>query len=467
MTNTSGPILRTEFDYPDHIEDVFRIVCRGRFPFFLDSGIVMPGLGRWSLLGSDPFLLFTAQGHTVTTRHGDAVTVRREDPFGALRRHLCAHRLPPAGDLPFAGGAVGYLGYDLGRHIERLPRTTLRDIALPDVALGFHDTALVLDHVARRGWIVAAELGIRDRPPPEARAAQWRERLASDPPPPPAIHRRPGELLCNFTREEYLRAVQRAKDYIAAGDIFQVNLSRRFETDLVLPPPELYLELRRVNLAPMAAYLEFDEGAVVSASPERFLKVRDGRVETRPIKGTRPRGAAESEDRALAEELLASEKDNAELAMIVDLERNDLGRVCDYGSVKVTEPRALESYPTVHHLVATVEGELYGDRDLVSLLKATFPGGSITGAPKIRAMEIIDELEPTARSVYTGAIGYLGFDGGMDLSIVIRTLLACRGRLYLQAGGGIVADSELEAEYDETAHKAKALIAAVTGRDEP
>jgi len=252
-----------------------------------------------------------------------------------------------------------------------------------------------------------------------------------------------------------------AREYICAGDIFQVNLSQRFETDLNIHPYELYQRLRKINPAPFASYLNFDEVSVVGASPERFLKVQGDWVETRPIKGTRPRGKSAAEDKALADELLSSIKDRAENIMIVDLERNDIGRVCRYGTVKVTELAILETYPTVFHLTSTVRGRLRQAENRVDLLKASFPGGSITGAPKVRAMEIIDELEPTRRSVYTGAIGYLSFSGEMDLNIVIRTFLVKRGKAYFQVGGGIVYDSEPEAEYEETLDKARALIQAL------
>jgi len=271
-----------------------------------------------------------------------------------------------------------------------------------------------------------------------------------------------GRLQSNFTPAQYRRAVRRAIDYIEAGDIFQVNLSQRFEGRLTVAPFELYRRLRAVNPASFAAYLAGRGWAVVSSSPERFLRLRDGHVETCPIKGTRPRASEPEADARLRQELLASAKDNAELTMIVDLERNDLGRVCDYGSVRVSEPRVLERHPTVHHLVATVEGQLAPGRDLIDLLRASFPGGSITGAPKVRAMEIIDELEPTARSLYTGALGYIGYDGCMDLSIVIRTFLVAGERFYFQVGGGIVADSQPEAEYQETLDKGRALVAAVS-----
>ena len=268
-------------------------------------------------------------------------------------------------------------------------------------------------------------------------------------------------LKSNFTHEEYLRAVAMAREYICAGDIFQVNLSQRFEADLNIPPYELYQRLRQINPAPFASYLNFDDVSIIGASPERFLKVSGDWVETRPVQGTRPRGKTEAEDKALAQELLSSMKDRAENIMIVDLERNDIGRVCRYGTVRVTETAVLETFPTVFHLTSTVVGRLSPGKGRVDLLKATFPGGSITGAPKIRAMEIIDELEPTRRSVYTGAIGYLSFDGGMDLNIVIRTILVKNGKAYFQVGGGIVYDSEPEAEYQETLDKGKALIQAL------
>ena len=443
--------------------DAFRAVAGRAYPFFLDSALCMPRIGRFSFLGCDPFLVMTATGRDITLRDSRETRREEENPFTCLRALLERWPVSPHPDVPFLGGAVGYLGYDLGHFIERLPCTTLNDIRMPDLAMAFHDTALVYDHAAERAWVVAADLGLEGRPAPEVRAEAFLDALRPPPPPSPESTEERAEILCNFTREEYLRAVQRAKDYIAEGDIFQVNLSRRFETALRLPPHELYLKLRRINPAPMAAFLAFDNCAVVSASPERFLKVRNGHVETRPIKGTRPRGKNKTEDEALAAELLNSEKDNAELAMIVDLERNDLGRVCSYGTVKVAEPRVLESFPTVHHLTATVAGDLHDGLSAVDLLRAAFPGGSITGAPKIRAMEIIDELEPTRRALYTGAIGYLGFDGGMDTSIVIRTLLVKDGRVYFQVGGGIVADSELVSEFDETSHKARALLDAVGG----
>jgi para-aminobenzoate synthetase component 1 len=269
-------------------------------------------------------------------------------------------------------------------------------------------------------------------------------------------------LRSNFTHEGYLEAVQKARDYIIAGDIFQVNLSQRFETDMPLPPYELYQRLRKINPAPFASYLNFDGVAVISASPERFLLLRGDHVETRPIKGTRPRGKDPAKDEALARELVNSFKDRAEHVMIVDLERNDIGRVCRFGTVRVSELMALEKYATVFHLTSTVEGKLHPGKNAIDLLKATLPGGSISGAPKVRAIEIIDELEPTRRSVYTGSIGYLSFDGDLDLNIVIRTILVKNGKAYFQVGGAVVYDSDPEAEYVETLDKARALIQALS-----
>ena len=443
--------------------DVFDRFVGEPYPFFLDSGIMMPVIGRYSILGSRPFAVLIANGRDIEIRRGAEVERRRRNPFEALRDMLRQYRVAAHPELPFVGGGVGFLSYDLGGFVERLPNTTVDDIHFPDMYFAFYDRAVVFDHHENSCHLVAAEVG--EEGPAEEKLAELEKRLNVRQPeiePPRTGDLDAPAIESNFTKAEYLEVVQRTKDYIAAGDIFQANISQRFHTRIRSTPYVLYKKLRAINPAPFACYLEFDDKAIVSASPERFLRVRDRWVQTRPIKGTRPRGADDESDRRLREELLNSEKDAAELTMIVDLERNDLGRVCEYGTVRVTEHKVLESYPTVYHLVSTVEGRLHERHDLVDLLKATFPGGSITGAPKIRAMEIIDELEPTKRSVYTGAIGYVGFDRGMDLNIVIRTFLI-RGRdAWFQVGGGIVADSELESEYDETLHKARALIESVS-----
>ena len=373
--------------------------------------------------------------------------------------------------IPFCGGAVGYLSYDLCHFIEHLPSSAIDDLKLPESYFAFYDTILAFDNLDGKTYIVSTgfpELSETQRQVrARARLEQIKKRLSSpttcapDIDPTSIKEKAKAVLKSNFTRDGYIEAVDKVREYIAAGDVFQVNISQRFVTDLTVPPFELYRRLRQVNPAPFGSYLNFDAVTIVSASPERFLRVDGDYVETRPIKGTRPRGKNSIDDAALAEELIHSSKDRAENVMIVDLERNDLGRVCQYGTVKVTELAMLESFPTVFHLTSTIVGKLQPGKTRFDLLKATFPGGSITGAPKVRAMEIIDELEPTRRSVYTGAIGYLGFNDSIDLNIVIRTFLIKNGKAYFQVGGGIIYDSDPEAEYQETMDKAKALIEAL------
>lgn len=446
---------------------------RGRpFSFFLDSGMDPARLGRYSFMGSDPFLVLRSRGQETSLRRGNASEIRRGNPFDVVDEMLATYSLDgyPQG-IPLVGGAVGYFSYDLCHFIERLPLTTVDDLKCPECYLAFYDVVFAFDHATGRKYLVSTgfpELAEEKRERKAAeRLKEVRDRLLQGAPcaVDEALLAVPGEenivLRSNFSHQEYLRAVETAREYICAGDIFQVNLSQRFETDLRISPYQLYRRLRRINPAPFAAYLDFEGLNIISASPERFLRVQDDWVETRPIKGTRPRGKSPVEDNALAEDLLASAKDRAENTMIVDLERNDIGRVCRYGTVSVTELAVLETFPTVFHLTSTVRGRLCENKDRIDLLKASFPGGSITGAPKVRAMEIIDELEPTRRSIYTGSIGYLGFNGDMDLNIVIRTFLVKGGKVYFQVGGGIVYDSEPEAEYEETLHKAKALIQAL------
>jgi para-aminobenzoate synthetase component 1 len=371
--------------------------------------------------------------------------------------------------VPFLGGAVGYFSYDLCHFVERLPSTAMNDFNLPESYFAFYDTIAAFDHLEGKTYIVATgfpEMEERERLRRAKMRLEEMKRWLCLGHPVIAVNRSLKQdkeitLKSNFTHEEYIKAANRVREYIAAGDVFQVNLSQRFEADLEIPPYELYKRLRRVNPAPFASYLNFPDITIASASPERFLKVQGDSVETRPIKGTRPRGRDNIEDQRLAQELIHSTKDRAENVMIVDLERNDLGRVCRYGTIRVTELAILETFPTVFHLTSTIVGKLHQGKSDIDLLKATFPGGSITGAPKVRAMEIIDELEPTKRSVYTGSIGYLSFNGDLDINIVIRTFLIKEGRAYFQVGGGIIYDSDSEAEYMETLDKARALIQAL------
>jgi len=440
------------------------------FSFFLDSGMDPGKLGRYSFMGSDPFLVLWSRGEEISLIRDGVKESRRGNPFDVVGELLATYSLDecPA-EIPFVGGAVGYFSYDLCHFIERLPATAVDDLNLPECYLAFYDAAIAFDHLEGKAYLVSTGFPELAESKRKQRAAEKLKEMKSR-----MLNKSSfsGELISipveegivlksNFSHQEYLKAVASAREYICAGDIFQVNLSQRFEADLNISPYELYQRLRQINPAPFASYLDFDGVSVVSASPERFLKMHGDWVETRPIKGTRPRGKSIAEDEALAQELLSSAKDRAENVMIVDLERNDIGRVCRYGTVQVTELAILETYPTVFHLTSTVRGRLQQGKNRVDLLKATFPGGSITGAPKVRAMEIIDELEPTRRSVYTGSIGYLSFSGEMDINIVIRTFLIKGKKAYFQVGGGIVYDSEPEAEYEETLDKAKALIQAL------
>ncbi len=441
------------------------------FSFFLDSGMDSEKQGHYSFMGSDPFLVLRSRGDEITLIRNGTSETRRGNPFDVVGELLEAYSLDAgAAGIPFIGGAVGYFSYDLCHFIERLPATTLDDLQLPECYLAFYDAVIAFDHLQGKSYLVSTgfpELSeAKRRRRAEERLQELKSLISGDfsakaRRAPSAAITEGLRLKSNFSREEYIKVVAKAREYILAGDIFQVNLSQRFEVDLPIPPYELYRKLREINPAPFAGYLNFDGISMVGASPERFLKVRGDWVETRPIKGTRPRGKSPHEDEALAQELLSSVKDRAENVMIVDLERNDLGRVCRYGTVRVSELAILETYPTVFHLTSTVRGRLCEGKSRIDLLKATFPGGSITGAPKVRAMEIIDELEPTRRSAYTGSIGYLSFGGDMDINIVIRTILVKEGRAYFQVGGGIVYDSQPEVEYEETLDKARALIQAL------
>ena len=442
-----GPAaLATPVALPRDLAGYFPTVARHPFPFLLESA----GGGRHSFLGSNPYAVLVARGDHLSLWRENREKTFRANPFDVVSELLNERKAENDRDLPLPGGAVGAFGYDLGQHLERLPHRAEDDLDFPDLVLGFYDRVVTVDHRARKSWIVE----LSDRADERAIDPRTYDEAFGGAPSAPARG-------ANFTRDRYLDAVRRAKEYIAAGDIYQVNLSQRFHTRTDAAPFDVYRKLREISPAPYAAFLQLGRRSILSASPEQFLELRGRSLVTRPIKGTRRRSADDDEDERLRQELHASPKDDAELAMIVDLERNDLGRVCEYGSVRVTAPKTLESHPTVHHLVATVEGKLRRGLGSVDVLKAAFPGGSITGAPKIRAMEIIDELEPTRRAFYTGAIGTLGFDGSMSLSIAIRTILADGPDFFFQAGGGIVADSDPLAEYDETLAKASAMARAL------
>jgi para-aminobenzoate synthetase component 1 len=434
---------------------LFRRLAREPHPFWLDSSLPSGRIGRFSFMGVAPFLTLRCRGGRTEILRRSEVQRIDQDPLDVLADILKTHRTDAPPDIPFCGGGVGYLGYDLGRLFERLPARPPDDLGLPDLHVAFYGAAIAFDHEAGRACVCGpsgdAVRDLRRRIETLSPGKTCSDAQASPP------------LASSFSREGYTDAVRRVKDYIAAGDVYQVNLSQRFLARLPTASPDLYLRLRRRSPAPFSAYLDLGDAQILSSSPERFLRVcgRDRSVETRPIKGTRPRGETREEDRRLASDLMASGKDRAELVMIVDLERNDLGRVCRFGSVRVPELAVLEPYASVFHLVATVTGELAPGRDVADLLRATFPGGSITGAPKVRAMEIIDELEPVSRGPYTGSLGYFSFSGDVDLNILIRTLVVKGDQVCFHAGGGIVADSDPDAEYEETLHKARGMMEAL------
>jgi len=473
-------------------ERAFRRLAALPHCLFLDSALEHPTLGRYSFVAADPFacLVVPADG---------------SDALGKLAARLGRMTSRMIEGLPpFQGGAAGLFGYELGRSLERLPHPRFDEFRLPAMAVGLYDVVLGFDHLEGRAWLVSQGLpetdpkrrrrrairrarrfrtlveapheppretpaGVGPRPIDTGQGPMLREGLPGVAPAPlPAevlapqfpVDGFPG-LSSNFSRDGYLAAVRRVVDYICAGDVFQVNLAQRLLYPAVGDSVSLYLRLRERNPAPFAGYFDLGAFQVVSASPERFLRVERGAVETRPIKGTRRRTGDQTEDRRLVRELRHSEKDRAENVMIVDLLRNDLSRVCRPESVCVSQLCGVESYPYVQHLVSAVRGELEEGRTPIDLLRASFPGGSITGAPKVRAMEIIAELEPTSRGAYCGSLGYVGFDGSMDLSIVIRTITAGRGWWQLPVGGGIVAQSDPELEYEETWHKARGLLRAL------
>jgi len=471
--------------------EIFEAFSVHKYCFFLDTSLVdySKGLGRYSILGIDPFFILKA---------------RRDAPFEKIRNEINKYKIvekSPA--LPFLGGAVGFFAYDLGLALEKKVRVAEKpDLGIPDCFFAFYNTSLIIDHskellyifasgfpekkehlarllarlnftkvcklisgisyggsrpavsqrFERRAWSCSDDGGsfsAKSRFIPDVLIKRGRE-LADG-----------ADLTSDFSREGYISAIRKAKNYIKNGDIYQVNLSQQFKGETSLSGVEIYKRLRGISPSNFGAYLDGIDFQICSSSPERFLKVEGDLVTTRPMKGTRPRGRNKREDIMLKKELLSSRKDKAELTMIVDLERNDLGKVCAYNSIKVGMMREIEEYSTVFQTTATVTGRLHKEKDRIDLLQACFPGGSITGCPKIRAMEIIEELEPVRRSIYTGALGYLSFSGRMEFNILIRSILKKGKELFFGAGGGIVADSNPAEEYDETMVKARAMIESV------
>ncbi len=448
------------YEPPPEVSDLaelFSAVRQRPYAMLLLSGGDLDCAG-YSLMGWDPFLVLRAKGRRVVVQQGTHTKDYDANPFDVLAETLGALELPGDTPLaPMAAGALGFLAYDLKNHLERLPATALDDLHLPEMVLAFPQRLIV--HDRRAGRFHQVHLTYED---PQGRRTAPTEPLAW----PPATRVGPyrvGQPRSNFTRDAYLAALTRIREYISNGDVYQVNLTQRFSFPLSGEPYYLMQRLFQLNPAPFYAYLHCDDFQILSTSMERFLYRRGDYLETRPIKGARPRGATPAADAELRRELAASPKDDAELSMIVDLLRNDLGKVCLPRTVRVKEHKRLEAYQNVYHLVSIVTGRLRPECAAVDILRATFPGGSITGCPKIRAMEIIDELEPHVRHVYCGAIGYLGLHRNLDLNVAIRTAIVSRGQGHFAVGGGVVYDSVEADEYYETLHKGRTLFRLIEG----
>jgi anthranilate/para-aminobenzoate synthase component I len=446
--------------------------------FLLESVKGPENIARYSFIGFDPYLIFKVKNGSTEITYRGRKAVSTGNPLIRLKSLVAAYEQRPIKALPpFQGGAAGLLSYDFVQYLEKLPKTTKDDLKIPDAHFFMIDKLIAFDHLDKKAWIVVCpgakdtELGYGDvdvnwaEKYDEAEeeiqriSARVSERQSVREKTSASPHFRTAELQHGLSKEQYMDIVRRAKKYIAAGDIFQINLSIRVSADIKnIKPWSLYKILRSINPSPFAGYIDFGDYQIASSSPERLLKISDGVIETRPIAGTRPRGRDMKEDELMRTELLLNEKERAEHIMLIDLERNDIGRVSDYGSVRVDELMITEDYSHVIHIVSNVKGKLASGKNCFDAIKAAFPGGTITGVPKVRCMEIIDELEPVSRGPYTGSFGYIGFSGSMDLNIVIRTFVIKGGFAYVQAGAGIVADSDPEKEYYESLKKAEALI---------
>jgi len=470
-TGTICPVyMKLPFMHPRSIYGSIR----GRHSFLLESIKGPEKIARYSICGGDPFLVFRVKDHHVVIEGAEGRSIITSGhPLRILRELMRRYRMKPHPGLPpFVGGVVGILSYDFVHYLERLPKSTIDDLHLPDADFLFVDTVIVIDHKLGHTFIISA---------PGASWAikgggdgEWADHYEMACERVNAVYKRianPGQTtqslrqtpkICirhEMDKETYMDMVKKAKEYIRSGDIFQANLSQRVSAHIPhIQPWEIYNTLCMINPSPFAAFMDMGSYHIVSSSPERLVRVGPEIVETRPIAGTRPRGLDEYTDRIMRTELLLDEKERAEHIMLIDLERNDLGKISEYGSVVVDELMITEDYSHVIHIVSNIRGKMAPDKDCFDAIKAVFPGGTITGVPKVRCMEIIDELEPTSRGPYTGSLGYISFTGVMDLNIIIRTFIIKDSFAYVQAGAGIVADSDPEREYHETLKKAEALI---------
>lgn len=461
--------------------------------FLLESVKGPEKIARYSFIGFDPYLIFKVKDGSIEITTKGKRALSSGSPLARLKSLIFAYNQKPIKSLPpFQGGAAGLLSYDFVQYLERLPKTTEDDLEIPDAHFFMIDKLIAFDHLDKKAWIIVCpaardtELGYADldvnpvtkKSQPElSNKVNWAEKYdeakqqaekissrvqkfkSSEEKTFALPHFRTSALMQGLSKQQYMDIVKRAKEYIAAGDIFQANLSLRVSANIGdVKPWNLYRTLRFINPSPFAGFIDFGDYQIVSSSPERLLNVRNGVIETRPIAGTRPRGKDMIEDELMRTELLLNEKERAEHIMLIDLERNDIGRVSEYGTVHIDEFMITEDYSHVMHIVSNVKGRLAPGKTCFDAIRAAFPGGTITGVPKVRCMEIIDELEPVSRGPYTGSIGYIGFSGNMDLNIIIRTFVIKQGFAYAQAGSGIVADSDPEREYYESLKKAEALI---------
>jgi len=447
-----------------------KIAQHGRRSFLLESVEGGEKIARYSFLGIDPHLVIKGRKNRVSIISGGEALEKEGKFIAELRRHTSQYRYVAVPDLPpFAGGAVGYLAYDAVRWFERIPDNNRDDLQLDDAEVMFFSNILAFDHLKHQILIISnvftggAAEGLENEYELAMQRIEQMERLLAAPIPekPKRIRQHKREVRQTITKEEHEKGVLAAKEYIAAGDAFQIVYSLRFDTDVTADPFQIYRALRMVNPSPYMFFLKLDDAVILGASPEMLVRCKGRELEYRPIAGTRPRGKSEEEDLRLEQEMLADEKERAEHVMLVDLGRNDLGRVSEYGSVKVEKLMFVERYSHVMHLVSSLRGRLREGLDCYDALAACFPAGTLTGAPKVRAMEIIDELEVTRRGIYGGAVMYLDYSGNLDSCIAIRTLMVKDGRAYVQAGGGIVADSVPELEYQEIINKAQAVLRAI------
>lgn len=452
-------LLKHELSYnPDSIR-LFTRIAHKPWAIFLDSGQPKGQYGHYDVMVAEPFITLVTQDAHTEIQDASGMRIATDDPFQLLKSALAPYASPES-ELPFCGGAMGYFGYDLARQLEHLPVLAQDAEHIPQMMIGIYDWAVLVDHRARRAWLVSHGKNKQTH-------QQWPALCAmfdGDLPDSATMQKtRPfhltSKVVSNMDMPTYAAAFDKIKRYIQEGDCYQVNLAQRFSAQATGDAWQAYRTLRDISPAPFSAYLNLPDLQILSASPERFIQIKNQHVETRPIKGTRPRAEDPVEDDNFAKELQHSLKDRAENLMIVDLLRNDIGKNCAVGSVQAQRLFALESFANVHHLVSTVTGTLAPGKTALDMLRGCFPGGSITGAPKLRAMQIIEELEPHRRGLYCGAIGYIGFDGNMDTNIAIRTAMYSRGEIRFWAGGGIVADSEMSKEYRETWDKASSMLA--------